>query len=318
MKKILIAFLALVMVCLPLAGCQDENSKEYGLPKAGSYPMTITDGNGIEVTIESEPQTIISLAPSCTETLFAIGAGDMVVADSTYCNYPEAAAELEKVGDTYSVDVERIIELNPDIVFVAGSFATDVQDTLTQAGIAVYSTNEIDMDDIYYSIMAFGVITNHEDEASDVVTGMKSDLEELQSEVKGATSKKVFIDLGMLYSSSGLSFQGNLFGLIGAENIALDYDTSAPQLTSEEVISANPDVYICMSSKDYYVQPDGFDQLAAFQEGNVYYIDYLDPLADIISRPGPRVVEGLRALATMIYPELNIESDYITDLADYK
>lgn len=318
MKKILVAFLALVIACMPLYGCQDKNSKEYGLPEAGKYPMTITDGNGTDVTIQSEPKTVISLAPSCTETLFAIGAGDMVVADSTWCNYPEEAANLEKVGDTYSVDVERIIELDPDVVFVSGSFATDVQQTLEQAGIAVYSTNEMDMDDIYYSIMAFGVITNHEDQASDVVSGMKSDLEELQKEVKDAQSKKVFIDLGMLYSSSGLSFQGNLFGLIGATNIAQDYDTSAPQLTSEEVISADPDVYISMSSKDYYVEPDGFDQIAAFKNDNVYFIDYSDPLADIISRPGPRVVDGLRALAALIYPELNIQSDYITNLSDYK
>ncbi len=318
MKRFLVVLLALAMVGTTLYGCQNKTSKEYGLPEAGKYPMTITDGNDIKVTIKSEPKTIISLAPSCTEILFAIGAGDMVVADSTWCNYPEAAVNLEKVGDTYSVDVERIIELDPDVVFVSGSFATDVQDILDQAGIAVYSTNEVNMDDIYYSIMAFGVITNHEDQSSDVVNGMKSDLEKLQKEVKGASSKKVFIDLFDLYSSSGLSFQGNLFGLIGATNIAQDYNTSAPQLTSEEVISANPDVYICMSSKDYYMQPDGFEQISAFKNGAVYFIDYSNPLADIISRPGPRVVDGLRALAVMIYPELNIKSDYITNLADYK
>jgi iron complex transport system substrate-binding protein len=228
------------------------------------------------------------------------------------------ATELESVGDTYSVDVERIIELDPDVVFTAGSFATDVEDTLSEAGILVYSTNDVDMDDIYYSILAFGTITNHFDEAEDVVDGMQSDLEELQEATADVESKSVFIDLGSLYSSSGLSFQGNLFSLINATNIALDYDVSAPQLSEEEVIEANPDVYICMSSKEYYSQPDGFDEITAFVNGDVYYIPYDDPIADLVSRPGPRVVEGLKVLAMMIYPDLDLTSDYVTDISDYK
>ncbi len=318
MKKVLIVLLAVLFAVMPLFGCQKSASDDLGLPKAGTYPMTIKDGNGAEVTFKSEVKKVVSLAPSVTEILFAVGAGDMVAAVSNWCNYPAEAQKKEKVGDTYSVNLERIIELDPDVVFVAGSFATDVQDALNQAGIEVYSANEVDIDDVYYSILAVGTITNKLDKAEEVVDGMKADLKELEKAVAKVTEKKVFIDLGMLYSSSKLSLQGNIFGMINAKNIALDYDISAPQLSAEEVIEANPDVYICMSSKAFYVQPDGFDEISAFKNGEVYYIDFTDPIADIVSRPGPRCVEGMKVFAKMIYPDLKITSEYLTDLAAYK
>ncbi len=317
MKKILVALLATMLV-FSLFGCTKTTSNYTDLPEAGSYPMTLIDGIGNEVVIESEPETIVSIAPSCTEILFAIGAGDMVVADSDWCNYPAEAAALEKIGSTYSLNVERIIELEPDVVFVAGSFAVDATETLNAAGIPVYSATEDAIEDIYYNIEAMGVITGHLDEAVSLTDQLKSDLAALEEMVAGAETRKVFIDLGALYTSSGMSFQGNLFALVKGENIGLNYDISAPQLSAETVIEANPDVYICMSPKEYFVMPDGFENINAFMNGEVYYVDYSDPVADIVSRPGPRFVEGMKVFAMMIHPELGIESDYITDLSVYK
>jgi iron complex transport system substrate-binding protein len=105
---------------------------------------------GAKITLNKEPQKIVSLAPSCTEIIYAIGAGDKLVAGSNWDTYPEEALSLEKVGDTYKVNYERIIELKADIVLVDGSFDVNAANTLSAAGIPIYSVKEAQVDDIYY------------------------------------------------------------------------------------------------------------------------------------------------------------------------
>jgi len=298
MKKVLAVVMSLIMV-FAFTACGGDAVDEGSQPTG--YPMTITDSSGIEVNIKSEPEKIVSLSPSCTEILYALGLGDKMVGVSTWCTYPEEATKVEQIGDTYSVNVERIIELEADVVFVSGQAAADAVDALAQAGIAVYCTDTITLDDIYNNILAMGTVTNTAEAANTVVNDMKADVEALQAEFAEFETKSLFIDLGDLYSTSKEDYLGNSLSLINVENIALDFDYSSPQLSAETVIESNPDAYIAMCGEADFVMPDGFDQIAAFKNGEVYYVEYADPRSDMITRDGPRFVEGLRELGKLVH-----------------
>ena len=303
MKRFLAALLAVVMVLAVTACGSDEPSKpadENGSGEA-AYPMTVTDYLGNEMEFAEAPQKIVSLSPSCTEILYALGQGDKMVGVSTWCTYPEEAAEVEQVGDTYSVSVERIIELDADVVFVSGGTAAESVDALNAAGINVYSTGAKNVDEIYESIENIGAIVDASDKADEVVTGMKNQLADLEEKLADVETKSVFIDLGGLYSSGSEDYLGTSLALIKADNIALDAGTNSPQLSAETVIEKNPQVYIVMSSEEEFDQPAGFEEIDAFKNGEVYYIAYDDPNTDIITRDGPRFIEGLSYLAGLIH-----------------
>ena len=182
MKRFMAALLAVVMVMAVTACGSDESSKPADENGAGeaAYPMTVTDYLGNEMEFAEAPQKIVSLSPSCTEILYALGQGDKMVGVSTWCTYPEEAAEVEQVGDTYSVSVERIIELDADVVFVSGGTAAESVDALNAAGINVYSTGAKNVDEIYESIENIGAIVDASDKANEVVTGMKNQLADLE------------------------------------------------------------------------------------------------------------------------------------------
>ena len=303
MKRFLAALFAVVMVLAVTACGNDESSKPADENGAGeaAYPMTVTDYLGNEMEFAEAPQKIVSLSPSCTEILYALGQGDKMVGVSTWCTYPEEAAEVEQVGDTYSVSVERIIELDADVVFVSGGTAAESVDALNAAGINVYSTGAKNVDEIYESIENIGAIVDASDKANEVVTGMKDQLADLEEKLADVETKSVFIDLGGLYSSGSEDYLGTSLELIKADNIALDAGTNSPQLSAETVIEKNPQVYIVMSSEEEFDRPAGFEEIDAFKNGEVYYIAYDDPNTDIITRDGPRFIEGLSYLAGLIH-----------------
>lgn len=299
MKKKLV-FLLMLVLTLSLVSCGGEDNSGNG-SQSPEYPLTVTDYIGTEMTIENEPEKIVSLSPSCTEILYELGLGDKMVGVSNWCTYPEEAADVEKIGDTFSVNVERIIELEADVVFVSGQAAADSVEALNGAGIQVYSIGAKNLDDIYKGITDIGMITNTAEKAASVVDDMKVQAEELKAAFAEFDTKSVFIDLGNLYSTSKEDYLGNSLELINAENIALDFDYSSPQLSAETVIEKNPAVYIALSSEEQFVKPEGFDKIDAFKNGQVYYIDYADPTTDMITRDGPRFLQGLEALGNMIH-----------------
>ncbi|MCL1912713.1 MAG: ABC transporter substrate-binding protein [Eubacteriaceae bacterium] len=304
MKKTPKLLLALIML-VALAACSKPSSQQGSQGQEGAFPMTVVDSMGISITFEKEPMNIVSMSPNTTESLFAIGAGDKIVAKSLWCNYPQATDALETVGDSSTANIERIIELGADLVVTSGVFGGDHLAALEQAGIPVYTTLYETVDDIYASILEFGKITGHDSEAQALVEKLEWDLAALQAKLEGVPSKRVFLDVMDLYSSSKKDILGNALGLLKGDNIAYEYEYSSPQLSAEVVVERDPEVYICLFDQDYFVMPAGFESITAFVEGNVYYVGFTDPEADIIARPGPRFVEGLEILAKFIHPELD-------------
>lgn len=299
MKK-LVVLIAVMMMVFALTACGGSGSGGE-LPEAGVYPMTLTDGIGNTVVIEEEPDKIASLSPSCTEILYELGLGDKIIGVSTWCTYPEETKDVEQIGDTFSVNIEKLIEMETDLVFVSGHAGADAVSALDQAGIAVYTTSTVTLDDIYNNIAVMGAMTNTADKANAIVSDMKAEAEGLQETYAAFDSKKVFIDLGDLYSTSKVDYLGHSLSMLNTENIAYEYDYTSPRLSAETVIQENPDVYIALCNEEDFVMPDGFEEITAFKNGDVHFIPYDDPRVDMITRDGPRFVEGLKILGDLIH-----------------
>lgn len=293
------------------SGAQEEGSsgaEVSGGDTAGAviYPLTVTDDFGNEVVLEEEPQRVVSLSPSATEILFAIGGGDRVVGRTDYCSYPEEASSVESIGTYTDPNTELIISREPDVVFVSDYLDDAVKTQLEAVGIQVifFSANSVEASEA--DILLAGQVMNLSKEAQEVVDGMEKDLAKIQEITAGAKEKKsVFIDIGAFYSAGSGSLLDDELNKLGAVNIAADSGETWPQLSVETIIEKNPDLYISLyTSLDDLKATSGLNELDCIKNDQIVFYDGLSKEADMIQRPGPRVVEGIRLLAQDIYPEL--------------
>lgn len=272
-----------------------------------AFPVTVTDDLGNEVTLEAAPKSIVSLAPTDTEILFAIGAGDAVTGRTDYCNYPEEAADVDSIGTFSEPNMELILSKSPDLVVASGYLDDNIRQQLEENGTVVFITNANDLESTQKDIETLGKLIGYEDEAKAVVDNMDNQWADLSKELEAVTEEKsAFIDLGSLYSAGPNSMLDNSLKLIKVENVAADADSEWPQLSAEAVVEADPDVYISLYSKLEDVQQTaGLSDLACLNEdGGFIYIDGSSVEGDMIQRSGPRYVEGLKVLAELIYPEI--------------
>ncbi|QIB26452.1 ABC transporter substrate-binding protein [Caloranaerobacter azorensis] len=311
--KVLVLLLSLVLIMAAFTGCIkkkeeniDKKSEINESNKVGAiYPLEVEDDFGNKVTIEKEPLRIVSLAPSHTEILFAIGLGNRVVGVTNYCNYPEEAKSKEKVGDFFNVNVEKIIELAPDLVIQYGQGKEEVNKRLKEAGIKVLSYEPESIDDVINLIDELGKITNRQRAAKMTIVDMMAKRDFVLSVVSGKEKVKVFYELQAkpLMTAGPGSFIDELINLAGGENIAKDAKGKYPQFDLEQLIERNPDVYLTSKygenkTVDSIKSRDGYENINAIKNDRVYILD-----PDIISRPGPRIVDGLELIARKIHPE---------------
>lgn len=298
---------AVAVVPLLLAACGDDDTA--GTAADSSSPATASADSSFPVTVESDgqpveipeaPEQIVSLSPTATEMLFAIGAGDQVVAADEYSYYPPEAPTTDLSG--YQPNAEAIIGYDPDLV-VAENDPGELVSSLDQVGIpTLINTSAATIEDSYAQIERLGVATGHVGEAAELVAQMKTDIDELTADVPAdAEPITYFHELDPnLYTVTGETFVGEVYAMAGMVSIADDAPEASgpyPQLSPEYVVKADPDVIFYADSADSGVtaesiaQRPGWDQLTAVQEGRVIEID-----KDIASRWGPRVVDFLRAL----------------------
>ncbi len=298
---------AVVVVPLLLAACGDDDTA--GTAAESSSPATASADSSFPVTVESDgqpveipetPEQIVSLSPTATEMLFAIGAGDQVVAADEYSYYPPEAPTTDLSG--YQPNAEAIIGYDPDLV-VAENDPGELVSSLDQVGIpTLINTSAATIEDSYAQIERLGVATGHVGEAAELVAQMKADIDELTADIPAdAEPITYFHELDPnLYTVTGETFVGEVYAMAGMVSIADDAPEASgpyPQLSPEYVVKADPDVIFYADSADSGVtaesiaQRPGWDQLTAVQEGRVIEID-----KDIASRWGPRVVDFLRAL----------------------
>lgn len=268
---------------------------------AAAFPVTVDADNGT-VTIEERPESIVSLSTVATEILFAIGAGDQVVAVDDQSNYPEDAPMTDLSG--FSPNIEAILAYGPDLVFITFD-PGDLMASLRAAEVPVISFGAAaTLDDTYRQIEMTGAATGHVEEAIVVNESIQSDLAKISEEapdVPEATTYFHEIDAN-LYTVTSSTFFGQIYSMFGLENIAdpADEDGAAfgyPQISSEFVVAADPDLIFLADSlygesAETVAARPGWDVLTAVQEGHVFEVD-----SDIASRWGPRIVEFAEAIS---------------------
>ena len=271
----------------------------------------VTDQLGRTVQLDGIPQRIISLAPSNTEILFALGLADRVVAVTDYCDYPSEAKEKPSIGGFSTPNIEELVALSPDLILATSIHEKRIIPQLEGKGMTVFALNPKTLDEVLEAISLVGEITGEEEEASGLVA-------EMQNRIKAVTAKgdglpenerpRVFYIVWhdpLMAAGSG-TLQDDLIEKAGGINIARDLAGYA-DISLEAFIAANPQVMIAGgghgSGEDLTFQfaktEPRLGNTAARQNNRVYMID-----GNLASRPGPRIVEGLEKFAEFIHPEL--------------
>lgn len=288
---------------------EDNEEGEDDPVETSDFPKIIKDGFDNEVTLEEKPEKIVSLAPNNTEILFALGLDDRVVGVSTADNYPEEAGEKEKVGGYEGNNLERIIELETDLVVFYGNMATVAPDdykSLQESGIAVLSYMPESIDETIDTIKSIGEATGSEEKAKQVTDQMTEKKDEIVEKVKDAEKKKVFYEIwhDPLQTAGPGSFMNEFINLANGENVAEDADMPYAAYDLETLVEKDPEIYIGPddnpdATAEMIKERPGYEDLTAIKENQVYLVD-----GDLVSRAGPRIVEGLEIVAKTIHPEL--------------
>ncbi|WP_017592600.1 ABC transporter substrate-binding protein [Nocardiopsis potens] len=288
---------ALLPAVLVLTGCGGgEQPAEDKAEGGGAFPVTVTDARG-EVTLDARPERIVSLSPSSTEMLFAVGAGEQVAAVDEYSNYPEEAPTTDLSG--FTPNVEAIAEEDPDLVVLARD-AEETADQLEKIDVPVLVLDAAQtFDDTYAQMRLLGEATGNAEEADTAAGEVQSEIEEIAAETKerlGDESPTVYheVDEGM-YSATSDTFIGQVYSELGLTNIADQAEGAAesggyPQLSPEFIVEENPDLIFVAYPGDDAVSElkkrDAFDTVTAVKEDGVVQFD-----EDIASRWGPRIVD---------------------------
>ena len=280
-------------------------------PTEEVYPLTLVDGMDRDVVLLGPAQRIVSIAPSNTEILFAIGAGDQIVGRDEVSDYPPEALAIASIGSTYGeLNTEAILALEPDLVLAATITSPEQVQTLEVLGIPVFLlANPEDFSGLLENIKIVGILTGHEAEAEAIAAGLDERIEAVTQKAAAAELVSVFYEVDGTdptapWTTGAGTFQDVLIGLVGGENIAVDI-AGWGQMSLEEIVTRDPQVVIfgegpwVPTTIESYSERSGWGEIAAVVDGRVYGID-----TNWVDRPGPRLVDALEEMALMIHPEL--------------
>lgn len=309
MKKsglFLLTFVLAISVSLIAAtGCAGGKTKT-------ETSISITDDLGREVAIEGIPSKIVSLAPSNTEILYALGLEDKLAAVTEYCNYPEEALSKEKVGGFDDVDIEKIVSINPDLILAEDLHKHEVIPALERLGFTVIALVPHNLQEVMDSITLVGRITGVEGKALQIVDDMRKSIEVITDETDKINQDEKPKVLYVIWHEPIMSVGNDtriheLIEKAGGVNIAAVAGEGYPTLALEEVINTNPQV-IMVNEEEYeggdislqfILSESRLVVVDAFINGQIYGIN-----ADLTNRPTPRIVEALELMAKMIHPEI--------------
>jgi iron complex transport system substrate-binding protein len=283
-------------------------------PSAATYPVTLTDDAGREVTLDAAPARIVSLAPSNTEIVCALDACDHLVGITDFDDYPADVAEIEKIVVQTQVDLERLVAAEPDLVLAAGNELTpsSVIEQIDGLGIPVLVLYPESLDEVYADIELVADALDRQSEADAMVADMRERVGVVEDAVEGAdaprTLYEIFHSEGTTYTAGEGSFIASLLELAGADPVtgdaegvmeAEDLVVADPELILLGTASYDPSIATQAAALEVLRARPGWGELTAVREGNV--VPYLDDI--VTTRPGPRIVDGLEALARAIHPD---------------
>jgi iron complex transport system substrate-binding protein len=275
-------------------------------------PLMLTDGLSHTIQLAAPPQRIISLAPSNTELVFAIGAGAQLIGREALSDYPAEAARVTSIGSTYDkLNTEAIVALKPDLILAAEITNPDQVKTLQGLGLTVYwLPNPKTYDDLYQNINTVGQITGQIDGAQKLIDALKTRFATVIDKVKGAATRPtVFYEVDGTdptkpWTSGPGTFLDTVITLAGGQNVGRVLKDPFGQISSEELIKQNPDIIILGDTLygvtiDSISQRAGWKSIAAVKNKAIYSFD-----DNLVSRPGPRLLDGLEQMAKLLHPEL--------------
>jgi iron complex transport system substrate-binding protein len=272
-----------------------------------AFGATFIDEAGRGVEVKGPPQRIVSVAPSVTEILFALGLGSRVAGVSVYCQFPPEALKKEKIGGYINPSLEKIVALKPDLVIgIAEGDLKSFVDKLADLKIPVYIANPQNVSEVLSSIQKIGEATFSSPAAGKVVAGMKERIQGIQSRVRGRPQFRVLhiLNFDPLISAGKGTFVDDLIRLAGGRNLAEKAQGRYPRFSMEEVLAQDPEVILLasMKSQDPMTEQrqwwERWKTVSAVKHNRIYVLD-----SDLIHRPSPRIVDGLEQVARAIHPE---------------
>ncbi len=319
--RLLPVFLVLLAACaapssatplasLPTPPAPSPTLRATATPASASFPLTLIDDAGRAVTLAAEPRRVVSLAPSNTEIVCAVAACDRLVGVTDYDDYPAQATGVDKVVTFAQVDVEKVVSEEPDLVLAAGNGLTPaaVIDRLAGLGLTVLVLYPVDLSGVYEDVTLVGRALGRDDEAGALVSSMRRRVAAVEATVAGASATRTFYEVGVyqgtIYTAGAGSFLESLIRLAGGKPIVGDATSTAIAL--EDLVVADPELILLGDATyDETITPatvaarPGWEQMTAVVNDRVVVMTS----DEVITRPGPRIVDGLEALARAIHPE---------------
>jgi iron complex transport system substrate-binding protein len=297
--------IALTLLSLLVVGCGSGNA-------IAEEPLVFTDGLGRTVELEEPATAIVTLGPSILEGLFAIGAGDQVVGREEFSTYPEEALEITNVGSLWGeLPSEAIVALEPDLVIAPELIMPEQVSALEDLGLTVFwQANPKDFEGLYANLAELAALSGHADEAQTLTDSISARVATVES-VIGTISERptVFYELDATdvqnpYTTGAGTFIDTLINMAGGTNIGAVLDGEYAQMSSEEIIVQNPEV-ILLADAPYGETPEKVAERAGWEVISAVVNDKVFPFDPyLVSVPGPRMVDGLEAMAKLLHPDL--------------
>lgn len=303
-RRLLTSLLLFSVLLLSLVGCKaPPNDQTNG----DSYPLVLTDSFDREVIIPEQPESIVSLAPSSTEILFALGLGDKVIGVTDVCDYPEEALAIEKMGGFQGVDVEKIVAADPDLIIADSLTTKEVVEQLTSLGFPVLAIRAATVEEMLGHIELIGKATNVNAKAEEVIAGLRARVDAVRQQVDNipeADRPLVFYEVwhDALMSVGPNTFIHDVIEIAGGRSATADATTDWPVVDLEVLLAKNPEVVILGHAGQ---TPEEAKARANWQTIDAVKNDRVQAInPDLFGRPGPRLIDALEEVAKILHPNL--------------
>ena len=306
MRKLFSTGIVFIMVLSMLSACATSASKGNCKTAIG-----VVDGLGNSVCLESPAQKIVSISPSATETLFAIGAGSQVIGRDSLSDYPKTALSVPDVGSPAEAEfIYAVVALQPDLVVAGDDISADQVASLQAQGLVVYTINyPKDFEELYKTINDLGSLTGHDSEAQSLVESLAARVIAIQSEVKKITSRPmVFFELSAADPNNPVtSGRGSMIDLMittaGGKNTGTSLKGNQAQISLKELAKQNPDIILLADSADIDLSQvkarTGWSSINAVAKNQIFSVN-----SELFNTSGPRLVDGLELLLRLLHPEI--------------
>ena len=283
---------------------------------ADEEAVRVTDMTGREIVMDEYADRIVALTASDCEILYAVGAGDKLVGRGEYCDYPAEVLDVPSVQSGYDTNIEQIIALEPQVLLMSTMAQTEEQIAqLEEAGVTVVVSDAKDIEGVYTAIDMIGQLVGKEDEAAQVIDGMKDTFTELSENASGDGSKTIYFEVSPLeyglWSAGSGTFMNEIAEMLGLTNVFADVDGWG-EISEEQVIERDPDYIVTIqmysgegpTPEEEILSRTGWENIAAVQNEAIFNLQDNE-----LSRPAPRLADGAQLLYDFVYGEAEAEEE---------